>query len=125
RGPAFRRAPKRSESGAVLFEARCRRRNVPGCQSRRRSLLAGGVPDALDPRAEYVKPRMRGAGTLQGRASPILHHSVIDLAEPKRDDVERVILIEPPWPFRALLGQFRDGALHVAGGEIQRRQLSN
>src|SRR5947199_8105797 len=62
-----------------------------------------------------------------GRRSPsrILHHPVIDLAEPKRDDVERVILVEPPWPFRALLGQFRDRALHVAGGEIQRRQLSN
>src|SRR6266478_3273779 len=51
----------------------------------------------------------------------ILHHSVVDLAEAERDDVERVVLIEPPRSLRALLGHLRDRTLHIAGGEIQRR----
>src|SRR3984893_2993573 len=54
--------------------------------------------------------------------SRILHHAVIDLAIAQRDDVERVVLVEPPWPLRTLLGHLRDRALHIAGGEIQRWQ---
>src|SRR4051812_37232665 len=59
------------------------------------------------------------------RNSGVLHDSVVDLAVAQRDDVERVVLVEPPRPLRALLGHFRDRALHVAGGEIQRRQFRN
>src|ERR1700686_2537096 len=51
--------------------------------------------------------------------SRILHHAVIDLAEAQADDVQRVILVEPPRALRALLGHLRNRALHVAGGEIQ------
>jgi ABC-type transporter Mla subunit MlaD len=55
----------------------------------------------------------------------ILHHAVVDLAEAQRDDVERVVLVQPPRPLRALLRHFRDRALHIAGGEIQRRQFGD
>src|SRR6267154_5433978 len=60
-----------------------------------------------------------------GRPSRILHHTVIDLAVAQGDDVERVVLIEPPRPLRALLGHFCDRALHVARRKIQRRQFRN
>src|SRR5215475_12681457 len=50
----------------------------------------------------------------QNGRSRILHHAVIDLAEPQRDDIERIVLVEPPRPPRALLRQFLDRALHVA-----------
>src|SRR3954447_14664169 len=68
-----------------------------------------------------------GSRRAQGRhrESRILHHAVVDLAEAQREDVQRVVLVEPPRPLRALLGQFRDRALHVAGGKIQRRQFGD
>src|SRR5258708_6278726 len=58
-------------------------------------------------------------GTRQAMPSRILHHPVIDLAVAQRDDIEGVILVQPPRPLRALFRQFRDGALHIAGREIQ------
>src|ERR1700730_14852416 len=57
--------------------------------------------------------------------SRILHYPVIDLAKAQGDDVERVVLIEPPRPLRALLRHLRDRTLHVSGREIQRRQFSD
>ena len=38
----------------------------------------------------------------------------LDGAEAQRDDVERVILVKPPRPLRALLRHLGDRALHVA-----------
>src|SRR3954454_13598796 len=73
----------------------------------------------------YTRNDAWGVGTrlAQRNRSRILHYPVVDLAVAQRDDVERVILIEPPRPLRALLGQFSDRALDVAGREIQRRQF--
>src|SRR3954451_17649818 len=53
--------------------------------------------------------------------SGVLHHPVIDLAIAQSDDVQGVVLVEPPRTLRALLGHFRDRALDVAGRKIQRR----
>ena len=52
-----------------------------------------------------------------------MHHAVIDLAVAQRDDVEGVVLVEPPWPLGALPRHLRDRALHIARREIQRRQF--
>src|SRR5262245_32673486 len=46
----------------------------------------------------------------------ILHHPVVDPAIAQADDVERVILVQPPRPLRALLGHLCDRTLHIAGG---------
>src|SRR4030081_3826613 len=69
-----------------------------------------------------VKPRRTRPRRWPSR---ILHHPVIDLAEAQADDVERVILIEPPRPLRALLRHLRDRTLHIAGRKIQRRQFGD
>ena len=54
------------------------------------------------------------AGQCAALISRILHHPVIHLPEPQCNDVERVVLVQPPRPLRSLLGQFRDRALHIA-----------
>src|SRR5947207_5219894 len=79
------------------------------------------------PAATYTRNNAWGAGAYLARRnrSRVLHHAVVDLAVAQRDDVERVVLIQPPRPLRALLGQFGDRALHVAGREIQRRQFGD
>jgi hypothetical protein len=72
-----------------------------------------------------IRKTTRGGSTFGAHSSGIPHHAVIERAETQGDDVERVVLVQPPRPFRALLRHFRDRALHVAGGEIQRRQFGD
>ena len=67
-------------------------------------------------------------GTL-GHAQDLLareaHRAVVDRAELQREDVERVVLVEPPRGLRALLGELVDRAQHVAGGEVDERLLGD
>src|SRR5579859_5262031 len=57
--------------------------------------------------------------------SGILHHAVIDLAEAQADDVERIVLVKPPRPLRALLRHRRDRTLHIARSEEHTSELQS
>ena len=52
-----------------------------------------------------------------------LHRAVVDRAAPDRAHVDDVVLAQLPGLLRALLGKLVEGALDVAGGEVEQRLL--
>src|SRR5438105_2155200 len=52
-------------------------------------------------------------------------HAVLELAEAQAEDVERVVLKQPPRRAGALFGELVDRPAHVAGGEVDERLLAD
>src|SRR3954452_20782042 len=87
------------------------------------------MTDADAKQQVYPRPHQRSGSTSHissqqtrryASRSGILHHAVVDPTEPQGDNVERVVLVEPPRLLRTLLRHLRNGALHITRGEIER-----